>query len=171
MSPLNRSTNLAARMGRWSASHWKAAVFGWLAFVVVAVVVGHQVGTKNIKPENANTGESHKADKILTKGFPQSNPLGEFVLVQSPTRTVDDPAFRATINDVVGVVKGNPATKKFESPLDPGHGDQISKDGRTAYVRWEMKGTRETATKKVDAIEASVDEVAARHPDFYVDEA
>ena len=27
MSPLKNSNNLAARMGRWSASHWKTAVF------------------------------------------------------------------------------------------------------------------------------------------------
>ena len=27
-------TNIAGRMGRWSAGHWKTAVFGWLAFVV-----------------------------------------------------------------------------------------------------------------------------------------
>ena len=30
------SRNLAARMGRWSAAHWKTATFGWLAFVIVA---------------------------------------------------------------------------------------------------------------------------------------
>src|SRR6266487_1419735 len=36
-SPLKRSNNIAARMGRWSASHWKTAVFGWLAFVVAAI--------------------------------------------------------------------------------------------------------------------------------------
>ena len=23
--------NVAARMGRWSAAHWKTATFGWLA--------------------------------------------------------------------------------------------------------------------------------------------
>jgi hypothetical protein len=28
--------NVAARMGRWSAAHWKTATFGWLAFVLVA---------------------------------------------------------------------------------------------------------------------------------------
>ena len=26
MSPLKHSTNLAARMGRWSARHWKTAI-------------------------------------------------------------------------------------------------------------------------------------------------
>ena len=40
MSPLKRSNNVAARMGRWSANHWKTAVFGWLAFVVASVVIG-----------------------------------------------------------------------------------------------------------------------------------
>ena len=37
MTPLAKSQNLAARMGRWSASHRKTAIFGWLAFVVVAI--------------------------------------------------------------------------------------------------------------------------------------
>ena len=32
--PLKYSNNLAARMGRWSASHRKTAIFGWLAFVI-----------------------------------------------------------------------------------------------------------------------------------------
>ena len=45
MSPLKRSKSLAARMGRWSATHWKTAVFGWLAFVVGSVVLGIQLGT------------------------------------------------------------------------------------------------------------------------------
>ena len=27
-------TNLAGRAGRWSASHWKRAAFGWIAFAV-----------------------------------------------------------------------------------------------------------------------------------------
>src|SRR3954447_15363770 len=110
MSPLNRSNNIAARMGRWSAGHWKTAVFGWLAFVVAAVFIGGQVGTKQIKTEDINSGQSHKADQILKSGFPQSSPLTEIVVVQSKTRTVDDPAFRATVNDVVGAVEGNPQT-------------------------------------------------------------
>ena len=42
MSPLKRSTNIAARMGRWSASHRKTAIFGWLAFVVAVVRDRHR---------------------------------------------------------------------------------------------------------------------------------
>jgi len=171
MSPLTRSNNIAARMGRWSASHWKTAVFGWLGFVVVALAVGMVVGTKQLKVEDANVGQAHKADQILKEGFPQSSPQTEFVVVQSTTGTVSDPAFRATIADVAAAVEGDPATKNFKSPLTPGHEDQISKDGRTAFVTWDMKGSTDRAQAKIDPIEARVAVSAARHPDFFVGEA
>src|SRR3954463_1275481 len=170
MSPLARSTNIAARMGRWSASHWKTAVFGWLAFVLVAIAVGMTVTTKQIDMEDANVGQSHKADQILKKGFPQADPQTELVVVQSATRTVSDPAFRAAVNDVVRSVEGDPATKNFKSPLDPRHVDQVSKDRRTVMVVWDMKGKADVAEKKIDAIEARVAVAATRNPDFYVGE-
>src|ERR671918_2267 len=69
-SPL-QSRNLAARMGRWSAGHWKTAVFGWLALVAVAFAVGDAVGTKNVAPNTAGPGESGRMDKILDAGFKQ----------------------------------------------------------------------------------------------------
>jgi uncharacterized membrane protein YdfJ with MMPL/SSD domain len=163
--------NLAARMGRWSASHWKTAVFGWLAFVVAALAIGNVVGTKNIDMKDANVGQSHKADQMLNEGFPQADPQTEFVLVQSRTRTVTDPAFRATVNDVVGAVKGNPAITNLKSPLDPKNHAQVSKNRRTVIVTWNMKGKAEVAKKKIDAIEASVAKVGDRHPGFYVGEA
>src|SRR4051812_27622446 len=171
MSPLAPSSNIAARMGRWSASHWKTAVFGWLAFVVASLAIGAAVGTKQITVEDSNTGEAHKADQILKTAFPQADPQTEFVVVQSKTRTVADPAFRAAVNDVVRSVEGDPATKNFKSPLDPRHVDQVSKDRRTVMVVWDMKGKADVAEKKIDAIEARVAVAATRNPDFYVGEA
>jgi RND superfamily putative drug exporter len=171
MSPLKRSNNIAARMGRWSAGHWKIAVFGWLVFVVAAFMIGGKVGTKNIKDTDVNTGQSHTADQILKQGFPQSNPQTELVLVQSAKRTVDDPEFRSTVNDVVAAVKGNPDTKNFKSPLAPANHDQVSKDRHTVMVTWDMKGKYDDAKKKIDPIGAAVAEVGDRHPGFYVGEA
>jgi uncharacterized membrane protein YdfJ with MMPL/SSD domain len=171
MSPLKHSNNIAARMGRWSASHWKTAVFGWLVFVVLAFAIGAKVGTKNIKDEDFNTGQSHKADQILKQGFPQIDPQTELVLIQSATKTVDDPAFRATVNDVSRSVQGNSAIKNFKSPLDPANADQVAKDRRTVMVTWDMKGKYEHAKTKIDAIEASVNDAGDRHPGFYVGEA
>jgi uncharacterized membrane protein YdfJ with MMPL/SSD domain len=171
MSPLQRSNNIAARMGRWSANHWKTAVFGWLAFVVAAFYIGNAVGTKTIKDEDAGTGQSHRADQILKDGFPQSDALTEIVLVQSSSKKVSNPEFRATVNDVVSAVKGNPEVKNIKSPLNPAHGDQVSNDGRTVMVTWEMKGKYDHAKTKIDAVQAAVDKVGAAHPTFYVGEA
>src|SRR3954447_25333777 len=48
--------------GRWSANHWKTAFFGWLAFVLASLVVGMQVGTKQLANDDASVGESHRAE-------------------------------------------------------------------------------------------------------------
>jgi uncharacterized membrane protein YdfJ with MMPL/SSD domain len=99
--------NIAARAGRWSARHRKAAVLGWLAFVVAALVLGGATGTKLLTDEEQGSGESGRADTALAKAFPQA--ADESVLVQSSKLNVDDPAFRATVADVqrrLGRVKG-----------------------------------------------------------------
>jgi RND superfamily putative drug exporter len=172
MSPLKRSNNIAARMGRWCASHWKTAVFGWLAFVVAALFIGNFVGTKNIKTEDANVGQAHKADEIFKKsGFGQTDSQTEFVLIQSKTLTVKDAAFRAAIADVTKAVTPFKTIKNFRSPLDPAHGDQVSADGHTAIVGWDMKGNDTVAQKNIDPITTATAAVAKRHPSLYIGEA
>jgi hypothetical protein len=61
--------NIAARMGRWSAAHWKIATFGWLAFVLVAFAVGGAVGMNTIDPNEPGPGESGRMDRVLDAGF------------------------------------------------------------------------------------------------------
>jgi hypothetical protein len=46
---MKTNCNLAARAGRWSSHHRKRAIWGWLAFVLVAVVIGGTIGTKELK--------------------------------------------------------------------------------------------------------------------------
>jgi hypothetical protein len=87
-----RPTNLAGRMGRWSAQHRKIAIFGWFAFVIVAFALGIVSGTTQIDDETSGVGESGRVDRILDAGFKQ--PAGESVLVQSETLTVKDPVLQ-----------------------------------------------------------------------------
>jgi len=171
MSPLKQSSNIAARMGRWSANHWKTAVFGWIAFVVAALLVGQLVGTKNIDQNDANVGQSHRADRILRDAGFQSDPQTEIVLVQSTTLRAGAPAFRAVVHDVVSAVRPFKTIENLRSPYDAGRGDLISQDGHTALVEFDMKGTNEAATRRIDALTASTAKVAKAHPGFYVGEA
>ena len=92
--------NFAARAARWSAAHWKTAVAGWMAFVVVAIGVGTTVGTHKLSASEQATGESAQAEQILASaGF--KTPAAESVLVRSSTRTVADPAFRSTVQSAL----------------------------------------------------------------------
>ncbi len=172
MSPLKKSNNVAARMGRWSASHWKTAVFGWIAFVILAIAAGTAVGTKQIDQRDANVGQAHKADQILKQAGFQADPQTEIILVQSQTQTIKDAAFRATIADAVATVE--PFARYYKnlySPLDPAHADQISADGKTAMVEFDMRGTQKVAEKRIDKITTATGKIQARHPGFFVGEA
>ena len=71
MSPLKHSNNLAARMGRWSANHWKTAVFGWIAFVVASVLLGSAVGTKYLEPTDLAVGEAGERDELIESRLPE----------------------------------------------------------------------------------------------------
>jgi uncharacterized membrane protein YdfJ with MMPL/SSD domain len=169
---MQRAMNIAGRMGGWSARHWKTAVFGWLACVIVFFAFGNMVvGFKQIDINDAGVGQSHKADQILKKAFPERRPQTEFVLVQSASQTADDPAFRSTVADVIDSVKSSPAIKKLDSPYGPKRGSLISDDRHAAMVQWEMKGDADRAQDNIDALSAATDKVGKHHPAFFVGHA
>jgi uncharacterized membrane protein YdfJ with MMPL/SSD domain len=171
--PLNPARNLAARMGHWSASHRKLAIFGWLAFVLASIAIGTAVGQRTIDQNNNNTvGPSQRADQILKQGgFAQSNPLTEIVVVESQRLTVAAPAFQAAIGDVVRTVAQHQNVHNLRWPNGDANRDQISRDGRTALVEWNMSGTLKAAEKQIDPLTSAIASVSARHPGFYVGEA
>ena len=164
---MQKAMNVAGRMGRWSARHWKTAVFGWLAFVIVSFAIGIVVGTKQIETKDANVGQSHSADQILQKAFPQADPQTEIVLVQNSKLTANDAEFRAAIADVLGSMRGNPAIKNLVSPYAPGQAALISQDRHSAMVQWDMRGEKKAAEKKIDAILATTKTVAAAASDVH----
>ena len=101
LSPLTSSRNLSARMGRWSASHRKIAIFGWLAFVIAAIAIGTAVGEKTIDQHAYTAGEAHRGEQMLQQaGFAQAGRLTEIVVIQSKSLTIADPPFRAVVGDV-----------------------------------------------------------------------
>jgi len=169
---MQKAMNVAGRMGAWSAAHWKTAVFGWLACVVVLFAVGGQIiGLKQIDLNDAGVGQSHKADQVLKNAFPERAPQNEYVLIESKGQTANSPAFRATVADVLGSVKSNPAIKNLDSPYDRRNASLISDDRHAAMVQWEMRGDADEAEKKIDGLSATTAKVATRHPGFFVGHA
>jgi uncharacterized membrane protein YdfJ with MMPL/SSD domain len=168
MTRATHNSNLAARTGRWSALHWKAATFGWLAFVLVAFGVGGLVGTKDADPNKAGPGQSGRMDRILDAGFRQ--PADESVLIQSDSLRASDPAFRAAVADVVARVSKAADVRKVRSPYGPGNAGRVAENGRAALVEFEIRGDRNTAVDRIAPVLKNVADAQRAHPGFFVGE-
>ncbi len=88
------------RLARWSSRHpWRALGF-WLGAIVVALAFSVLFLPGNLTTTGHVTGnpESAQAERLFDERFPP-DPRGvdELIVVRSPTRTVDDPAFRAFV--------------------------------------------------------------------------
>ena len=115
---MNQPRSLAARAGRWSATHRKTAIWGWLAFVVVSFAIGGAVGTKVLQQDELGVGESGRADQAIEGAFPRS--ADELVLIQSDTETATDPGFRAAVADVQRRLAAGALRPGFREPLRGG---------------------------------------------------
>ncbi len=153
-------SNLAARAGRWSAQHRKAAVIGWIVFVVLAVVLGGKVGQNDLDKSASGNGESKRGDMIVkAAGFPDR--AGEQVLVQG--KRADDPGVTPAVRDVVSRLERIDGVTEIKAPL-------TSKDGRSVLVSFTMPGTDEHVKKVVAQPLAAVAAAQAAHPGVRVEE-
>jgi uncharacterized membrane protein YdfJ with MMPL/SSD domain len=159
--------HLAARMGHWSARHRKKAIFGWLAFVIVAFALGTFVLKQEmIVDETSGPGESGRADTILYEEFKQ--PAGESVLVQNSELRATHPEFQAAVQDVITRVGAVDAVAKVESPFDAENTGQISDDKHSVLVELEIAGESDKAIDKIEPVVDRVKEVQSAHPGFYI---
>ncbi len=163
--------NLAARAGRWSAAHRKTAIFGWLAFVAISLVLGGMIGTKSLSDADTGTGSSGRADRVLDREFPQ--PASEQILVQTRDGKpgAGDPAFQAAVRDVVARVQQLPEVGEVTSPLSAdGGAQQISKDGRSALIEADIKGDADDAEDRVQPIVDAVAAAQQAHPELRIEQ-
>ena len=158
--------NLAARMGRWSASHRKAAIFGWLAFVVVAFVLGGAVGTKELDDADAVAGEAGRAARTYAAaGFDRGSPGS--VLVQGGTLHASDPEFTAAVQDVEQALRRVGGLGELRSPYS--HRNQISEDGHSALIEFRI-GVRDGPRADISAVLGAVKRVGNEHPRLTIGE-
>jgi RND superfamily putative drug exporter len=171
MSPLKRSRNIAARMGRWSARHKRLAIGGWLAFVALSFFIGQNVTMRTVDQNDTNVGEARVADHIIRDAGFSLDEQSEYVLVQSKRLTVRDSAFRAAVADTVRTLDRFPQVTKLRSPLDKANAGQISDDGHSVLIQYRPRGDYDQATKYIESITGAVDKVESRHGGFLVAEA
>jgi uncharacterized membrane protein YdfJ with MMPL/SSD domain len=154
--------NIAARIGRWSVQHRRKAILGWLAFVFVSMALGFNlIPQKNIEQMDSMPGESGKAGHILKDAYPAK--AGEQALIQSKSLKASDPEFKAAVADVSKRLKGTEGVDNVAAP-------QISKDGHSALVTFELPGKADETEKSVVNSLAAVDAAQKAHPELRIAE-
>ena len=160
--------NIAGRAGHWSARHRKTAIFGWLAFVLIAIVAGQAAGMKETSDDNG-PGESGRAGEVAERAFPDKD-AEEQVLVQKKSSGVSEGEFRASIVEVATKLERTEHVRDVTSPLDRGNAGQLSPDGRSALVTFRVAGDGDVSVERVDKPAAVVDAVQMAHPDLRVEQ-
>ncbi len=165
------SRNLAASAGRWSATHRKTAIIGWIAFVVLAFIVGGKIGTNTLTNAESGVGESGKADRIVADSYPDK--VGELVLVQSSKLKTGDAAFRAAVADVSGRLSKIDGVTAITDPYGKDRDGAVSPRNDAMLVSFEIPGDGETQPikDKVDETVAAVDAAAKAHPGLRIEQS
>src|SRR5215213_5022634 len=169
--------NLAARAGRWSATHRKTAILGWILFVVLATVIGGKVGQQNLESSKMGNGESKRHDTIVDNAnYPDE--IGERVLIQGKgSIKADSPEVTAATKDVVNRLERIKGVSDIESPLNSkDRANTVSRDGRSVLVTFTLPGKSDTKEEQealetvADAPVAAVAAVQEAHPELRVEE-
>ncbi len=121
------------RLGRYTATHFKVVLVGWL---VVAIGLGFFAPRVETALSGAgwetSGSQSVRARNLIDKNFQGLSSYALMTVIYSPTKTVNDPAFRAAITNVERLLRANPAVR---SVVPPSLGVSISRDGHTAIVQ------------------------------------
>jgi uncharacterized membrane protein YdfJ with MMPL/SSD domain len=169
--------NLAARAGRWSATHRKTAVIGWIMFVVLATLIGGKVGQRTLAQSASGNGDSKRGALIVDDaGFPQQ--VGERVLIQGKGSIgSDDPRVTGAVKDVVSRLAQIKGVTDVKSPLHASErANTVSRDGRSVLVTFSLPAKTKTKADLVkletaaDAPLAAVAAVQQAHPELRIQE-
>jgi uncharacterized membrane protein YdfJ with MMPL/SSD domain len=161
--------NLGARAGRWSATHWKTAVLGWIVLVAALFALSSLVESKQVTSADITSGDSKVAEQILlTAGFPEYT--GESVLIQHPSKRATDPDFQAVVADVAGTLGRLANVENVQAPVGPEGQALVSQDGHAALVQFQIPGDSADSADKVQPILRQVAAVQRAHPGYTVAE-
>jgi uncharacterized membrane protein YdfJ with MMPL/SSD domain len=166
MHAVTGTRNLAARAGRWSAQHRKLAIWGWIGLVFLLFVIGNAATTVNREQAQSGVGESGRASAAINRALPKH--VTEEVLIQSKRVPASDPSFRAVVEDVQRRLAATPYTRAFESPYEAGNQARISRDGRSALLRFQIAGKESQVKDRVGATLKATSAAQTAHPDFAV---
>jgi putative drug exporter of the RND superfamily len=144
------------RLGRFTASHFRAVVAGWVVLAVALGFFAPRVETALSGAGWESTGsQSVQARQLINRNFHGLSSSALMTVLYSPSRTVRDPSFKAVLDKVEHALRSTPAVS---SVIAPSPGVSISRDGHTAIVE---AGAARSSNGMVKAAESIKGKLAA----------
>ena len=157
---------MTAKLARLSARRPWVTVGAWVVVVVVAAGL-----VQTLLPSATTTElrlgaeyESEQAAALLEERLRGPTPVGEVVIVQSPSLTVDDPQFRSRVESIHDLIIGlGPETVESGSHYYLSNEELlVSADRRTTLMSFILAGGFDEATENVEHVIEAVEGVNGR---------
>jgi len=142
------------RLARSSATHPWRTMGIWVTIIVAAVLSMSSLLSSGLTSEMKQHGaqpDSAVADQLIQDRMTGERRMTDFVIVQSATRTVDDPAYKTYVASLVDKIQGlGPDVVEAASTYyQTGDPTMVSRDKRSTLVAVVMAGDTDRALENV----------------------
>ena len=142
------SNTFAARAGRWSAQHRKKAIWGWIAFVVIAFASAAPPASRAGQPGRLRRAVRPGGEAVDDHFAKQDDERSSSRRPRAARRPTPPSARRSTTPSPPS--RGKPGVANVQSPYEKGNEGQVSKDGRSVLVQFDLKGDTTRPTSAID---------------------
>ncbi len=123
------------KLARWSTTHRKYVVIGWLILLIGVNVLAQSAGTSYSNNFSLPNSDSQRAADLLDHSFPAQAGDRDTIVFKVGSGSVNDPAVRGRMQAMFAAVARLPHVTSVISPYAPAAaGKAISADGRIAFA-------------------------------------
>jgi len=163
----NRSFSTEA-LARLSARRPWRTIGLWLLVLVLAGISASTLNSAlTTESRQLDNPESQQGADLLEQRLRGPQPISETIIVRSESATVDDPAFKATVDGLVAKLKGTPElTSSITSFYTTGNAALVSADRHSTIISVVMNGTLDESIERVPDYEAAL--ASAQKDDYQI---
>jgi len=123
------------KLARWSTTHRKYVLLGWVVLLLGVNLLAHSAGTKYSNNFTLPHSDAQRASDLLKRSFPAQAGDRDTIVFAVRSGTVLDPAVRARVGATLGTVAKLPHVASVISPYGgTPAGTSISADRRIAFA-------------------------------------
>jgi putative drug exporter of the RND superfamily len=123
------------KLARWSTTHRKAVVLGWIVLLVAINALAQSAGTSYSNNFTLPNSDAQRAADLLQHSFPAQAGDRDTIVYKVSSGSVDDPAVKARMSAMFARVAKLPHVVDVISPYAGAtSGKSVSADGKVAFA-------------------------------------